>query len=105
MSNLASIYWYQKRWTEAEKLDVQAMEIKKAVLGPEQPETLVNCVQLQEQRLGPTHPHTISATADLKAWQEEHSTHSPTGRSSFHGLKYISRTISTVRGAIKFGKK
>jgi len=37
---------------------------------------LQDCVQLQEQRLGPTHPYTISAIADLKAWQEEHFTHS-----------------------------
>jgi tetratricopeptide repeat protein len=80
---------------EAEKLFVQVME---TVLGPEHPNTpmsmwhlsfalkglgrraealslLQDCVQLQEQRLGPTHPGTISATARLKAWQEEDSTH------------------------------
>ncbi|KAN0069929.1 P-loop containing nucleoside triphosphate hydrolase protein [Elaphomyces granulatus] len=87
MHNLASTYRKQGRWTEAEKLGVQVMETYKTVLGPEHPDTLVSqraealsllqdCVQLQEQRLGPTHPHTVSATADLKAWQEEHSTHS-----------------------------
>ncbi|KAN0070946.1 purine and uridine phosphorylase [Elaphomyces granulatus] len=123
MHNLASTYRNQGRWMEAEKLFVQVMETEKTVLGPEHPDTLMSmwklsrtlkgmgrcaealsllrdCVQLQEQRLGPTHPYTISATAHLKAWQEEHSTHS-TGRR----LKYISRTISTVRGAIKFRKE
>ncbi|KAN0069937.1 hypothetical protein V8E54_012243 [Elaphomyces granulatus] len=94
MSNLASIYRNQGRWTEAEKLGQRAEALS----------LLQDCVQLQEQRLGPTHPYTVSATADLKAWQEEHSTHS-TGRSPFHP-KYLSRTIiSTVRGAIKFRKK
>ncbi|KAN0086959.1 putative kinesin [Elaphomyces granulatus] len=99
MSNLASTYRAQGRWMEAEKLSVQVMETRKTVLGPEHPSTLTSmwnlsftlkglgrraealsllqdCVQLQEQRLGPAHPHTISATAHLKAWQEEHSTHS-----------------------------
>ena len=27
------------------------------------------CVQLQDRRLGPAHPSTVAATADLKAWQ------------------------------------
>ncbi|KAN0076607.1 hypothetical protein V8E54_006749 [Elaphomyces granulatus] len=99
MHNLASTYREQGRWAEAEKLFVQVMEIEKTVLGPEHPSTLTSmwnlshtlkglgrradalsllqdCVQLQEQRLGPTHPDTVSATAHLKAWQEEHSTHS-----------------------------
>ncbi|KAN0083379.1 hypothetical protein V8E54_002467 [Elaphomyces granulatus] len=99
MGELASTYRDQGRWMEAEKLFVQVIETSKTVLGPEHPDTLISmwnwshtlkrlgrcaealsllqdCVQLQEQRLGPTHPDTISATADLKAWQEEHSTHS-----------------------------
>jgi nucleoside phosphorylase/tetratricopeptide (TPR) repeat protein len=99
MHNLISTHWKQRRWTEAEKLGVQVMETRKTVLGPEHPDTLISmwnlshtlnklgrraealsllqdCVQLQEQRLGPTHPDTISATAHLKAWQEQHSTHS-----------------------------
>ncbi|KAN0087051.1 hypothetical protein V8E54_000739 [Elaphomyces granulatus] len=98
MGNLASTYRDQGRWTEAEKLFVQMMETEKTVLGPNHPDTLItmsslsrtlkglgrhaealsllqDCVQLREQRLGPTHPRTISATARLKAWQEEHSTH------------------------------
>ncbi|KAN0068754.1 hypothetical protein V8E54_012923, partial [Elaphomyces granulatus] len=71
----------------------------KTALGPEHPNTLdsmsnlsctlkklgrhaealsllQDCVQLREQRLDSTHPHTISDTALLKAWQEEYSTYS-----------------------------
>ena len=74
------------RWTETEKLEVQVMEARKTVLGPEHPDTLMtmwhlshifkelhrndealsvlqSCVQLQNQRLGPTHPYTVAATA------------------------------------------
>ncbi|KAN0083910.1 hypothetical protein V8E54_002998 [Elaphomyces granulatus] len=120
MDDLASTYRDRGRLMEAEKLFVQVMETSKTILGPEHPNTLLSmwnlshtlrklgrraealsllhdCVQLQEQRLGP-----ISATADLKAWQKP--VKYSTGRSPFR-LKYISRTISTVRGAIKFGKK
>jgi hypothetical protein len=43
MANLASTYWNQGRWTEAEKLDVQVMETRKTVLGPEHPDTLSLC--------------------------------------------------------------
>ena len=66
------------------------------VLGPEHPSTLTSmwnlshtlkelgrhaealsmlqaCVQLQDRRLGPTHPHTVAATTDLKAWQKLYS--------------------------------
>ena len=93
MGNLASSYRVQGRWTEAEKLDVQVMEISMAVLGPEHPDTLKSmwnlshtlkelcrhaealsmlqtCVQLQTRRLGPGHPYTVAATADLTAWQK-----------------------------------
>jgi Tetratricopeptide repeat len=27
------------------------------------------CVQLRNQQLGPSHPHTVDATATLKVWQ------------------------------------
>ena len=33
MANLASTYWKQGRWIEAEELGVQVMEIRKRVLG------------------------------------------------------------------------
>jgi hypothetical protein len=42
MSNLASTYWNQGRWTEAEKLFAQVMETWKTVLGPEHPDTLTS---------------------------------------------------------------
>ena len=84
MAHLASTYQNLGRWTEAEKLEVQVMETRKTVLGPEHPDTLYvafisylqalhrndealsvlqSCVQLQNQRLGPTHPYTVAATA------------------------------------------
>ena len=68
------------------------METRKTVLGPEHPDTLTSmwnlsytikdlgrhsealsmleaCVQLQNQRLGPSHPYTVSAAAALEAWR------------------------------------
>jgi Tetratricopeptide repeat len=69
------------------------MEISKTVLGPGHPYTMTrmwnlshtlnglgrhaaalsmleDCVQLRNQRLGPTHPDTVAATAQLEAWQK-----------------------------------
>jgi hypothetical protein len=40
MNNLASTYWDQGRWKEAEELGVQVMETRKRVLGQEHPDTL-----------------------------------------------------------------
>ena len=122
MANLASTYRNQGRWAEAEKLFVHVLETSKTILGPEHPQALVcvrnlsrtlkelgrhaealsmlqACVQLQDQRLGPDHPYTIAA---LKAWQE--LVKNSTSRSPFE-LKYISRTISTVFGALKLKKE
>ena len=99
MHNLASTYQKSGTMDGGGKAVCASDGDRKTVLGPEHPDTLISmwnlshtlkglgrhaealsllqdCVQLQEQRLGPTHPDTISATADLKAWQEEHSTHS-----------------------------
>ena len=93
MANLASTYRIQGRWAEAEKLFVQVMEASKTVLGPEHPNTLITmwnlshtlkelhpraealsllqaCVRLLDNRLGPAHPDTVAATADLKEWQK-----------------------------------
>ncbi|KAN0066948.1 hypothetical protein V8E54_014872 [Elaphomyces granulatus] len=80
MANLACIYRNQGRWTEEEQLFVQVVETSKTVLGPDHPVTLKcrhvealsmlqACVELQDKRLGPTHPHTVAATAHLKNWQ------------------------------------
>ena len=40
MANLASTYWNQGRWKEAEELEVQVMETSSRVLGLEHPDTL-----------------------------------------------------------------
>ena len=40
MGNLASTYWNQGRWNEAEQLEVQVMEMTKKLLGAEHPDTL-----------------------------------------------------------------
>jgi hypothetical protein len=41
MANLASTYWDQGRWAEAEDLQVQVIETTKRVLGDEHPNTLI----------------------------------------------------------------
>ena len=46
MVNLASTYWNQEWWKEAEELGVQVMEIMKKVLGVEHPHTLTNMANL-----------------------------------------------------------
>jgi hypothetical protein len=40
MSNLAFTYYMQRRWREAEELEMQTIEKKKKVLGEEHPDTL-----------------------------------------------------------------
>ena len=42
MGNLASTYWSQGRWKEAEELFVQVMETRKRVLGQEHPNTFIS---------------------------------------------------------------
>ena len=42
MANLASTYWNQGRWQEAEELEVQVMETSLRVLGQEHPDTLTS---------------------------------------------------------------
>ena len=46
MGNLASTYWNQRRWEEAEELEVQVLETSKRVLGAEHPDTLSSMVNL-----------------------------------------------------------
>jgi hypothetical protein len=81
MSNLASMYWNQGRWKEAEDPELQVMEMRKRVLGAEHPDTLISmngfawtwksqdrnkeavelmdkCIQLQKKKLGTDHPYT-----------------------------------------------
>jgi hypothetical protein len=42
MGNLASTYRNQRRWNEAEQLDVQVMDMRKKLLGAEHPDTLTS---------------------------------------------------------------
>ena len=46
MANLASTFWNQGRWKEAEELEVQVMETFKRVLGEEHPDTLTSMANL-----------------------------------------------------------
>jgi hypothetical protein len=46
MANLASIYWNQGRWTEAEKIQVRVREKRKKVLGDVHPDTLTSIANL-----------------------------------------------------------
>jgi hypothetical protein len=40
MGNLASTYWNQGRWNEAEQLQIQVMDMRKKLLGAKHPDTL-----------------------------------------------------------------
>ncbi|KFA63730.1 hypothetical protein S40285_09764 [Stachybotrys chlorohalonatus IBT 40285] len=46
MNNLASTFWNQGLWEEAESLEVKVMEISQRVLGEEYPDTLVSMANL-----------------------------------------------------------
>ena len=103
------------------------METLKTLLGPEHPDTLISmwnlslalnrlrrhdealsmlqaCVRLLNQRLGPSHPDTVESTATLKRWQTPIENPSLQGPAST-GRSYLSRVVSTVRGAIKSKKE
>ncbi|KAH8598603.1 hypothetical protein B0O99DRAFT_505943 [Bisporella sp. PMI_857] len=94
MANLASTYRNQGRWNEAEDLDVQVIETRKRVLGPEHPDTLTSmanlastyrhqgrgidalklmeeCVMLRARTIGTNHPDTLSSRTTLLGWQTE----------------------------------
>jgi hypothetical protein len=89
--NLASTYWNQGRWKEAEDLEVQVIETRKRVLGAEHPSTLTSmnnlahtfylqgrneeAIQLMEgvvksleATIGPNHPYTQKASRSLNLW-------------------------------------
>jgi len=94
MANLASTFWNQERWKEAEELEVQVMETSLRVLGPEHPDTLTamnnlaftlkgrghnaEAIKLMEERvrlgalvLGAGHPDILYSSAALIEWQTE----------------------------------
>jgi Tetratricopeptide repeat len=91
MANLASTFWNQGRWKEAEELEVQVIETSSRVLGAEHPDTLTSmanlahifkhqdhddraielmtcCMGLCTKVLGPSHHLTQSVLMTLTAW-------------------------------------
>lgn len=46
MASLASTFWNQGRWTEAEQLFIQVIEIRKTVLEPKHPNMLTSMANL-----------------------------------------------------------
>ena len=46
MAHLASAFWGQGRWKEAEELGVQVVDTRKRVLGQEHPDTLTSVADL-----------------------------------------------------------
>nr|XP_036584338.1 Kinesin light chain 5 [Colletotrichum truncatum]KAF6793856.1 Kinesin light chain 5 [Colletotrichum truncatum] len=88
MANLASTFWNQGRWKEAEELDVRVMETRKRVLGEEHPDTMtsianlastyrnqgrlkeaeeleVRVMETRKRVLGEEHPDTMTSIANL----------------------------------------
>ncbi|RMZ89583.1 hypothetical protein DV736_g3190, partial [Chaetothyriales sp. CBS 134916] len=88
MANLASTFWNQGRWKEAEAQEVQVMETRSKVLGAEHPDTLTSManlasiywsqgqwkeaevleVQVMETRskvFGAEHPDTLTSMSNL----------------------------------------
>ncbi|KAF8336046.1 hypothetical protein F5887DRAFT_1079019 [Amanita rubescens] len=88
MSNLASTYWSQGRWDEAEKFEVDVMNTRKTRLGSDHPDTLTSmsnlastyknqgrwddAVKLQvdvmnafKTKLGSDHPDTLTGMSNL----------------------------------------
>ena len=87
MANLAATYRDQGRYDEAEKLQVQVMEIRKRVLGEKHPDTLtsianlasihrdqerwkaeelfVQVMEIRKRVLGQEHPDTLTSMANL----------------------------------------
>ncbi|KAL4732833.1 hypothetical protein BDV11DRAFT_215149 [Aspergillus similis] len=98
MGKLASTYQDQGRWNEAEKLNMEVMETRKAtrkaVLGAEHPDTLTSmhnlaytwksqgrlsnalnlievCSKQRNKVLGPNHPYTRKSTKAFGTWKDE----------------------------------
>jgi hypothetical protein len=89
MGNLASTYRRQRRWEEAQSLEVKVLEMKKKMLGPDHPHTLtsmgnlastyrrqrrweeaqsleVKVLEMRKTVLGPDHPDTLSSLSVLQ---------------------------------------
>ncbi|PGG95068.1 hypothetical protein GX51_08326 [Blastomyces parvus] len=74
MANLASTYWNQGRWKEAEELDVQHGQpgLYLEILGRVEDAVILMkpCVQLRSKQLGRDHPDTLSSSQALSEWQQ-----------------------------------
>jgi tetratricopeptide (TPR) repeat protein len=98
LAHMSMYYWQQGRSEEAEKLEVEVLELRKSVLGEKHPDTIlamvnlsltwwqqgrseeaeklqVEVLELQKSVLGEKHPDTISAMANLAStwWQQGRS--------------------------------
>ncbi|KAK3331554.1 hypothetical protein B0H66DRAFT_99255 [Apodospora peruviana] len=91
MANLASTFWNQGRWEEAEKLEVQVMKTRKTKPGANHPDTLMSmhnltftwkdqcrhvdalalredCTQARRRVLGEEHPYTLLCLSTVAKW-------------------------------------
>ncbi|CZR68366.1 uncharacterized protein PAC_18265 [Phialocephala subalpina] len=98
LGRIGWFYWEQGRSDEAEKLEVEVLDLRKEVLGPKHPDTItaianlastwrkqgrsgeaekleIEVLDLQKEVLGPKHPDTITAMANLAStwWQQGRS--------------------------------
>ncbi|TLS21724.1 uncharacterized protein PpBr36_09141 [Pyricularia pennisetigena] len=92
MSKLASTYAHQRRWKEAEELEMRVMETSKSVLGEEHYDTLASmhnlafiwkdqkrwddatqllqdCARRREKVLGINHPDAVASASALLKWK------------------------------------
>ncbi|PSN59135.1 hypothetical protein BS50DRAFT_580217, partial [Corynespora cassiicola Philippines] len=71
MANLASTYWNQGRWDDAEKLDNLAFTWKRQGRHAEAIALMRQCVQSRYRKLGVNHSDFISSSATLAKWEGE----------------------------------
>jgi hypothetical protein len=107
MAKLASTFWNQGRWKEAEELQATGLEICSKVLGQEHPSTLTSmaslastywnqgrwkealklmgeCVQLRARILGTNQPYSLSSLKVLSRWQTDRLENSAADERSGH---------------------
>ncbi|UKZ47184.1 hypothetical protein TrVGV298_001398 [Trichoderma virens] len=100
MANLASLYHAQGRYSEAEAMEVQVLDLRQELLGKKHPDTLFaihnlahtwkmqgrhhdalalmeECVQSRRSVLGPEHPLTVKSIEYLERWKSEDETLRP----------------------------
>lgn len=91
IAHLASTFWNQSQWKEADELFVQVIKTSSRLLGPEHPDTLtrmdnlaftyqnqgreealqsmIEVAQYRLEKLGSDHPDTIQSICTLHEWQ------------------------------------